>query len=106
MSKAAHTPGPWTMETVQTSAGLCHKIGPFPSPARWKADRPAYACVYDDYPPLNGTPELVANARLMTVAPEMLVALQDLTRDDDHFDDFLEALARARTVIAKATGAA
>src|SRR5690606_24171312 len=72
--KAQHTPGPWTLETVRTSSGLCHKVGPFP----WKQGKENHACIYDDYPALgsDGTPELVANARLIAAAPDMLAALK------------------------------
>lgn len=68
------TPGPWTLETVKTSSGICHKIGPFP----WRPDRQNHACIYHDYP--NGTLgpvelELRANARLITAAPELHDAL-------------------------------
>lgn len=58
---AAHTPGPWTMETTRTSVGVCFKVGPFP----WKNGKLNHACIYADYPG-NGPhdAELVANARL------------------------------------------
>lgn len=26
-----HTPGPWSLETVRTQSGICHKVGPFPA---------------------------------------------------------------------------
>lgn len=29
--KAAHTAGPWSLTTVPTSVGSCHKVGPFPA---------------------------------------------------------------------------
>lgn len=72
---AEHTPGPWVAETVRTTCGLCHKIGPFPSPKSWRSDKPAHACIYDDYQPDGGSSELVANARLIAAAPDMLEAL-------------------------------
>lgn len=69
-----HTPGPWSLETVRTSSGLCHKVGPFP----WKAGKENHACIYDDYPAQGskGTPELVANARLIAASPELLAAAE------------------------------
>ena len=77
-----HTPGPWTLETVKTSSGLCHKVGPFP----YRRDRQAHACVYVDHP--NGSQfdqELEANARLISAAPELLEALEDaLTQLEDY----------------------
>lgn len=39
-----HTPLPWTLETVPTSLGVCHKIGPFP----WRLGRENHACIYVD----------------------------------------------------------
>ena len=83
MGTSKHTPGPWAMETVRTSCGLCHRVGPFPSPKSWKADKPAHACIYDDYPPTGGSPELVANARLIAAAPDMLAALKALLQAND-----------------------
>lgn len=68
----AHTPGPWKFETVRTSCGICHKIGEFQ-----RGNKITYACVYDDY----GSPDnpdskaLLANARLMASAPDLLEAL-------------------------------
>ena len=67
-----HTPGPWRLETVKTSCGVCHKVGPFP----WKQGRENHACIYDDYPHKTYTPELFANARLIAAAPDLLGALQ------------------------------
>ena len=71
---AAHTPGPWTLETVQTSCGICHKVGPFPH--QWRGGQFSHACFYDDYPPPGGQNELLANAILTVAAPDMLLALQ------------------------------
>jgi hypothetical protein len=71
MSK--HTPGPWTMETVRTSCGVCFKVGPFP----WKQGKLIHACIYADYPSPS-SPEYhaaVANATLIAAAPELLEAL-------------------------------
>jgi len=67
-----HTPGPWTLETVRTSVGHCHQIGPFPGSCGRKV---GYACVYVDgqYAPnaQNGNEkELLANARLIASAPD------------------------------------
>lgn len=71
--KPSHTPGPWTLETVPTSCGICHKIGPFP----WRDGKQNHACVYVDYPgsgPIEA--ELMANARLIAAAPDLLAALK------------------------------
>lgn len=70
------TPGPWVMETVRTSCGTCHRIGPFPRPAY--ASKPeGWACVYDDYPPGVGSPDLLANSRFIAVARDLVPALAD-----------------------------
>jgi len=79
-SRTAHTPGPWELETVPTSIGICHKIGPFGN----DTGRIKYACVYDDGSHLqHPNPELLANARLMVAAPELLEALK-WVRDKHH----------------------
>jgi hypothetical protein len=59
----------------------------------------------------NGDGIRKANARLIIAAPDLLEALQDLfDADMEHFlmgdgkDDQIEAIAKARAAIAKATG--
>jgi hypothetical protein len=82
---AAHTPGPWGISTVPTSIGTCHKIGPFPSLGN---NGQTYACVYADnvrerdYGYTKVGDELLANARLIAAAPELLEALRELTTLD------------------------
>ena len=68
------TPGPWKMETVRTSCGTCHRIGPFPRP-NYTSKEEGWACVYDDYPPGIGSPDLLSNARLIAAAPDLARAL-------------------------------
>lgn len=69
------TPGPWILETVQTSSGICHKIGPFP----WKDGKQNHACIYADYPGTGAIEkELVANAHLIAAAPDLLEALEGM----------------------------
>lgn len=71
---AKHTPGPWQAVTFRTSCGVCHKIGPWPH--KWRAGTTMSACIYDDYPsPPEGTDTMLANARLISAAPELLEAL-------------------------------
>ena len=66
----AATPGPWGMETVTTSCGICHKIGPFPH--EWRGGSESHACLYDDYPPSPmGFDSIRANARLIALAPTL-----------------------------------
>ena len=90
------TPGPWAMETVRTSCGTCHRIGPFPRPAY--ASKPeGWACVYDDYPPGVGSPDLLANAHLIAAAPDLYAALVHAQQNMPHPDQMIdEALAKAR----------
>jgi hypothetical protein len=73
MSKA--TPGPWTLETVPTQVGSCHKIGKFPCNGAF-AEKGNYACVYADGVRVGEIgnavgDELLANARLIAAAPEL-----------------------------------
>lgn len=111
-----HTPGPWALESVDTSVGSCHKIGPFPS-AGVRSE--VHACVYADRLRLgldDGNPiaaELLANARLIAAAPELLEALIRLEAElvEDKYGECYEPspfenLALARAAIAKATGGA
>jgi len=107
----SHTTGPWTLETVKTQVGVCHKIGPFPGTCGREM---GHACIYVDgihsFPGPHGPKEeeLLANARLMTAAPDLLAALQ---RCLAHFDnirpvecDESPMAAQARRAIRKATG--
>lgn len=74
------TPGRWVMETVRTSCGTCHRIGPFPRPA-YASKSEGWACVYDDYPPGVGSPDLLANSRLIAAAPDLARALLDASAE-------------------------
>lgn len=75
---AGPTPGEWSLKTVPTSDGSCHKIGPFPSASRIHSE--AHACVYaigirlgiDDSTPV--ARELLANARLMAACSPANIA--------------------------------
>ena len=70
MDMAAGTPGPWPMETVRTSCGVCHKIGPWPH--KWRHGQDMSACIYDDYPsPPEGTDTMLANARRIARLPDL-----------------------------------
>lgn len=102
-----HTPGPWALETVATSVGSCHKIGPFPSSGTRKE---VHACVYADGIRLGLDEqtrvaiELAANARLIAAAPELLEALQTMVEECKYTVMEASALDRAVEAIAKATG--
>ena len=68
-----HTPGPWLLRTVPTSAGLCHIV----SAAYWRG-----AFIYGDGlrkgvdDSLPKAQELAANARLIAAAPDLLEACE------------------------------
>ncbi|WP_238925141.1 hypothetical protein [Achromobacter insuavis] len=107
-----YTPGPWSLETVRTSSGVCHKVGPFPG--RREDHPPRHACLYADYPSDSNPSdqELLANARLIAAAPELLEALEDLRSElilsdvdqayiASHFRRWLD---KATAAIAKAQG--
>ena len=100
-----HTPGPWVIETVPTSVGICHKIGPFP-PRRPDDVTSRSACLYADYPsgynPADN--ELYANARLIAAAPELLEALEELIAATNHLEPCPATADKARAAIAKAKG--
>ena len=105
--EAIHTKGPWTLETVKTTCGICHRIGPFP----WRDNQANHACVYVDnayigdeaHNPLAA--ELLANARLIAAAPDMLAALLaiDLARHTDAEADWEKATRLSDAAISKAT---
>lgn len=113
-----HTPGPWSIETVATSCGSCHKIGPFPGAGH---RREVHACVYADGIRIGmdesnpAAKELLANARLIATAPELLEALtvaREWMRGDKWRNSTVEKHASWEAVmrgidaaIAKATGA-
>ena len=102
-----HTPGPWALETVPTSVGICHKIGPFP-PRRPDDITPRSACLYADYPSSHNPAddELMANARLICAAPDLLEALSEIINDGGKFVMTHETHRKAHAAIAKAIGEA
>jgi hypothetical protein len=70
--KTKFTPGPWTLETVPTSCGICHKIGKFPK----TPEKTTAACIYVDY---NAhADEMLANAHLIAAAPALYEALANM----------------------------
>lgn len=96
---AGPTPGPWSVETVPTSCGVCHKVGPFPG--KRPDDPPRHACLYADYPSA-GNPaddELMANANFIAAChPE---AIRELLAEHDE-DQKVIAVWRGRTERAEA----
>lgn len=117
--RAEHTAGPWGMETVRTSCGVCHKIGPWPH--KWLAGKTMSACIYDDYPSTpEGTDVMLANARLIAAAPDLLAALAtcqkalammiepksiSATSPQCAWTAAVAAETKARAAISRATGA-
>lgn len=109
-----HTPGPWTLETVRTTSGMCHKVGPFP----WRNGQMNHACIYVDGSFTNSRTseiagELAANARLIAAAPDLLDAAKQALaiireiQDEEGFSPSTSVPAAALTAaIAKARGAA
>lgn len=66
----AATEGPWKIETVPTSIGRCHKIGPF------------NACLYEDSRFGAGVSEYRSNAELLaasrTAIPALVAAMREM----------------------------
>ena len=98
------TPGPWVMETVRTSCGTCHRIGPFPRPAY--ASKPeGWACVYDDYPPGVGSPDLLANSRFIAAARDLVPAMAArLEAQEALLREAMEVLGKLHHAVCGETG--
>ena len=91
---AAATPGPWGLETVATSCGVCHKIGPWPH--QWRHGSDMSACIYDDYPPSkSGTANMLANATLIAAAPTVTAELIAARKRIAELEDALVGIKRA-----------
>jgi len=101
MSANKWTPGPWTMETVRTSVGLCFKVGPFP----WRNGKLNHACIYADYPSSAEHAEAIANACLIAQAPDLADALLGCI---EHMEwstaQGKEAYLKAKSALARARG--
>jgi hypothetical protein len=93
----SYTKGDWKVERVpiQSAGGsnTCFQIGPFK------------ACIYDDWRQYQEygitTLENEANARLISAAPDLLEALQEVVAISDRKHD---AWDKAKAAIAKALG--
>lgn len=97
MTKPTHTPGPWV---VHESGGFCYIRPADHEPGVMAV---AQVCKRPNY-------EQKPNARLISAAPEMLAALEALTRayaesmnadtsdlwDSDLWDNAVDAIAKAR----------
>ena len=102
-----HTPGPWKVETVTTTCGICHKVGPFPG--QTENSKPRHACLYSDYNSESNPAdiELLANARLIAAAPDLLRYLKEARRTLEMWKDVAPAVSLCADIdaaIAKATG--
>jgi len=110
-----HTPGPWKLvkEEQESMVASWHiaigddHIGMFPYKRIYSDDRTQSGLVKDD--------EKMANAILLSSAPDLLSALRTLLtaieddgkeKFDGHYKAFLESVAKPRAIaaIAKATG--
>lgn len=97
-----HTPGPWTI--------LSEKTGSVGSDAPYKMT----ASVYGDHEECEPDGRMLANARLIAAAPELLESLRNtasmlqsaclVITDKEARQMALETVAEARAAIAKATG--
>jgi hypothetical protein len=90
-----HTPGPWTFDRAIPADDTVSRI------VRAGADHIAVVMDLD-----GAAQEAVDNARLIAAAPQMLRALQRLTRPDDGRGPADDDLAYALDVIRAATGEA
>lgn len=95
MTKAQHTPGPWTHEGQGDITGIEN------DPSIGCVGKVDVACVYLRTVP--GRTE--ANARLVAASPELLDALELLVAGiESSVSETFIPLAKARAAIAKATG--
>lgn len=99
MANAKHTSGPWVFDEVRTDCGRAFRIGSGEMLTAGKG----CCIIYDDYP---GNPdnERKANARLIAAAPDLLEALEEISRKYSNGAS-ADAIARiARAALAKARG--
>lgn len=88
--KTNHTPGPWTVTDCASHIQI-HREG-------WPRDAWSVACI-------GHQAQDIANARLISAAPELLEALQELLRDPYLSDPInSDRMAKSRLAVAKATG--
>ncbi len=88
----SYTKTPWSVTTVETSCGICHKVGPFPKKdiGGLEGQSTTSACVYVDYPSGASNPvevELAANVVLMSAAPDLLEALESAKNGLEWYHD-------------------
>lgn len=105
---SAHTPGPWNVGAIANDlmagkpGGRFHGID--------SENHGALAVVVtqmeDDYPPGSSCERLMANARLIAAAPELLAALQELLDIEGPQPGTSEWAMKASAAVSKATGTA
>lgn len=105
MSK--HTPGPWTIGKVshkkqRVDIDSLH-ADPTVGHQTWRGLARAYGC--NDMP-AEGTAAMLANARLIAAAPELLEAIETLVEHFEYYigDNECRPIENARAAIAKASG--
>jgi len=92
MTESKHTPGPWNLETVKTSIGVCHKIGPLGASTKINS-----ACLYDDcYSDKPRDLQLLADAHLIAAAPELVKALEAIQDECEHQDSSVDRVIYRR----------
>lgn len=80
---------PLTLESVRTTAGMCHKLGPI----RWKDGKDNHVCIYDDYPGTRGgTPELVALAKLLSAVHDLAALVRAMEAEITRLSDRVVAV--------------
>ncbi len=100
--REAGTAGPWPLETVKTSCGVCHKVGQFESTGGRKGY--SYACIYEDYPwtTPHKMSEPEANARRIARVPQLEQGYIDLRRAADELAEAIDS-DRPRVIAAALT---
>lgn len=94
MSK--HTPGPWIVRAIDGSIGSIDAADGIQMVAQ------AMEIGHQDR--TTGSPERIANARLIAAAPELLAALKAMFNEHGEFEYSVADLIFARDAIAKAEG--
>jgi len=101
----AHTPAPWVLEIRKGLGEACRDatVAEIGTPGKYRG-KVAYMQSAEHIDGL-GREELIANARLISAAPDMLEVLQRLVRDNAGVThEYLHIIRdKARAAIAKAT---
>jgi len=98
---AAHTPGPWEVLTDEPDSYCAIESNGLTVATIEGMD--VYAVAAEDC--YDYGPVTAANARLIAAAPELLKALTQMIDWDGGKRTAIDAMANARAIVAKATGA-